>query len=308
MSIRSEAIRIFFTTWAKTGKAPGLLYSRIENHKFPIENRKRHRKLYNGLVFECDLRDHVQQQIYFFGAYEPNEVSLFLSLMEPGATVVDAGANIGFYTFLLGKKVGPEGQVHSFEPVPDNFAALNRHYALNGKPANIRLNSVALWNKAEILQFGLARQHENNSGSFHAGKSDDAIKSVACQAIPLAQYFKEQGLTRLDGIKMDIEGAELFALEGARDLLEKFRPVICLEVCRSNARAFDYTPEKLWEALKPFDYLIYLIGGTRAQSGWISDFTGLDQRNVLLIPKSRARMLREDWDDKAFRKTFLRYR
>ena len=72
----------------------------------------------NGCSMHCDLRQHVDRHIYYLGAYEPVESYLFTRLLQPGMTVIDAGANIGQYTLLAATAVGSRGTVHCFEPVP----------------------------------------------------------------------------------------------------------------------------------------------------------------------------------------------
>ena len=287
---------------------------------------------------DCDLRDHIQQQIYFFGAYEPIDASLFLSLIPVGGVAVDAGANIGFYSLMMAERVGAEGQVHSFEPLPRNFAALQKNVGLNPQILNIRTNAVALWNREEVLKFSIGAQHLFNSGGYSSGKVESPFDAASCPAITLKEYFERNDLTRLDAIKMDIEGAELFALQGMLPLLEKHHPVILLEVSRGTCQAFDYQPDDLWKLLQPLGYKIYQIGSVLSQSGWIPDFSQIDQTNVLLVPDRSGQPEPSKvadgpewpewsecsewpewpkwpkwpkwptWDDKKIRRTFLNYR
>jgi FkbM family methyltransferase len=302
----SALVQRLLVMWAKTGKAPGLLYSFVERHGHEIAGVDRQpRRLANGLILECDLRDHVQQQIYFFGAYEPIEVALFASLIPPGGVAVDAGANVGFYTLMMAEQVGARGQVHAFEPVPDNYERLARHIEINGK-SHVTINPMALWDKNEILELGLPTGHRFNCGAFNA-KSRDGGRVWSCPATTLSRYFEERHLTRLDAIKMDIEGAELFALRGAWDLVARYRPVILLEVCKKTCQRFGYSPDALWMMLKPHGYRIYKVGAVCADSGWLSDFSNITQNNVILVPEEHASRLNETWDDKQIRAHYLKF-
>ena len=74
-----------------------------------------------GLQFELDLADWIQRSIYF-GTYEPLETRLVAAFLKPGMTVVDIGANIGYYTALAASKVGPEGRIYAIEPDARAFA------------------------------------------------------------------------------------------------------------------------------------------------------------------------------------------
>lgn len=299
--------RIALLAWAKSGKAPGFLYPKVEQLGRTESSKKRLRVTSNGLRFECDLRDHIQQKIYFYGAYEPIEVSLLLSMLGPGDVVVDAGANIGFYTLMMAKKVGASGAVHSFEPVASNFKVLGRHVLLNDSPSQIFLNEKALWNESKTLEFKIDANFEFNPGGYSSGKVENPVSIVSCPAVTLADYFAATNINRLDAIKMDIEGAELFALQGAKALLEKFHPTILLEISPITCAGFDYKTEDLWNFLKQFGYRIYKIDSVNKKSKWVENFDGIDQRNVLLIHPSRVDQFDDRWDDKAITKIFLQY-
>lgn len=303
-----ELNRLKYLAWAKTGRAPGYLYSAIEKFGQNLDSPEFHdRKLYNGIVLECDLRDHVQQQIYFFGGYEPIEASLFLSLIQPGDCVLDIGANIGFYTLMLSQKVGENGQVHSFEPVPKNFSKLKKNIQKNGNPKNIHLNQIALWDQEDSIRFSLGSEHEKNCGGFSAGSIDQALETFDCPATTLKKYAEENKIERISAMKMDIEGAELKALTGALAVLEKDRPTVLLEVCSSTCANFGYTTEKLWDLFAPLGYSAYRIGSTNSLSGWIKNFSGISQANVLLMQNEKKNEFITNWDDKVLRRNFLQY-
>lgn len=306
--IANHLVRPAFVLWAKTCIAHGWLYARIQERtgKF-FRNKTYTRTLFNKVKINCDLNDHVQQQIYFFGAYEPIESSLFFDLLSPGNVVVDAGANIGFYTLMMAERVGSNGQVHSFEPVPQTFAKLQANLQLNPQLKNIFLNHKALWNKEEELTFTLSAQQDDNCGAYSASAKSDSIREQKCTATTLVNYFSSSKLQRLDAIKMDIEGAELAALQGALPLIEKHKPIVFLEVFRKACKDFGYSPDALWELFKPLGYKIYLIGDVCERSRWINDFSLLEQSNVLLMPPGAENRIPISWSDKEIRKKYLCY-
>ena len=283
-SLLDALLRSFFLLWARWGRASGILYQAIDRSSKYFSHTLRRRVLYNGIKIDCDLRDHVQQQIYFFGAYEPIESSLFLSLMPEGGTVIDAGANVGFYTLMMANQVGPEGRVFAFEPVPRNFKALVANLELNRPLSQVRAECLALWSREEVLELNLAKDHLNNCGGFSAGSVEGTSEKVRCQAVSLESYFQKESLARWDGLKIDIEGAELFAFKGMFELLKKYEPVILLEICITTCKAFDYHPREILQLLQPLGYRIYRIGVSVDKSGWVSDLEGIVQSNVLLVP------------------------
>jgi FkbM family methyltransferase len=298
--------RLLGAAWARTGVAPGWLYQSLERIGTRFPAGRRVRRMHNGLRMECDLRDHVQRQIYFFGGYEPIETELFTSLLEPGDTVVDAGGNVGFHALMAAERVGPSGAVHTFEPIPENLLILRRHVELNGLSGHVRVIPRALWHRAEKLRFRLGHAHAANAGGYSAATRGESLRELECEAVTLDDHVAAHGIARVAAIKMDIEGAERFALQGAARTLREHRPLIFLEVCRETCAGFGYHPSDLWQPLQPLGYRIYRMGSTRAASGWVPDFGGIEQSNVLLFPDGFARRFNERWDDKAIRRKFAR--
>jgi hypothetical protein len=88
-------------------------------------------------------------------------------------------------------------------------------------------------------------------------------------------------LARVDFVKLDIEGAELPALRGMTNLLATHRPMLLLEVNRSNCESAGYAPEAIAELLQAHGYRFWLVGGSPTESGPRDDFDGIEQRNVL---------------------------
>jgi FkbM family methyltransferase len=305
--LTSWLIRNIAILWAKSDKASGWLYLLLEKHGHHFPQQKRVRQLYNGLKIECDLRDHVQQQIYFFGIYEPIETYLLQSCITEGDVVIDAGANIGIYSLLLSNAVGVTGSVHSFEPVPENFKSLTRNREISGNPKQLKLNNLALWNKLETLEFSLSQEHEFNVGGFTAAKVNQAMRSFSCQTITLDQYVEEQKLSKVSAIKMDIEGAEKFALDGAIKTISKHKPLICMEINPVTCEKMGYSVESLIGFFNALEYNIFQIGSSPETSGWINNFQNLKQCNALFIHKD-SKIIPSFQDSlKSIRRKYLNY-
>ena len=216
VAVRSASVRAAgraaLQAWAGTCTAPGYLYQAMEAYGPSLSDGGRlPSRLPDGSMIECDLRDHVERQMYFLGAYEPIEAYLFTRLVRPGLTVVDAGANVGQYTLLAASGVGPTGAVHCFEPVAANFARLEAHLAAN-RVINVRANRSALWHEPAEVRLGLPADTVGNAGSFSVGSLASSV--VAALAEPLDAYDERMGVGRVDLVKMDIEGAEWAALRG----------------------------------------------------------------------------------------------
>ena len=94
----------------------------------PQQSEPRIVRMAAGFSLHVDLSSKNQRRMYFSGLYEPNVTRLFQTLLTTGDTVIDGGANIGYYSLLGSQCVGEGGAVHAFEPVPSTFRALGREY------------------------------------------------------------------------------------------------------------------------------------------------------------------------------------
>lgn len=165
-----------------------------------------------------DSKDSLRLSIY--GVHEPFETELVKKEIRDGDVVLDIGANIGYYTLIFAKLVGEKGNVFAFEPDPTNFALLKKNVEINGYQ-NVILVQKAVSNKTEKTRLYLS---EDNKADHKIYDAHDGRQSIEIEAIRLDDYFKDYD-GRIDFIKMDIEGAEASALQGALNLLKKNKNV-----------------------------------------------------------------------------------
>ena len=156
--------------------------------------------------------------------FEPSEVKLVKQLVKPGQTVLDVGANIGYYTLLFSRLVQTSGQVVAFEPDPQNAAILHRNLDENGC-GNVSLHQVAVGDRAATTRLFRC----DGNGGMH--RLYDSIccseKYVEVSTVVLDSVLA--ATPRIDFIKMDIEGYEYFALQGMRSILTKHAPTLMTE-------------------------------------------------------------------------------
>jgi FkbM family methyltransferase len=148
--------------------------------------------------------------------YEPFETALFKREIKPGQTVLDIGANIGYYTLIAAKLAGPKGKVYAFEPDPDNFALLKKNVETNGYN-NVVLVNKAVSDKTKTAQLFL---NKTNKGDHRLYDSKDGRPSISVQTIKLDDFFKKLD-KKIHFIKMDIQGSEASALSGMRNLIRR---------------------------------------------------------------------------------------
>ncbi len=147
------------------------------------------------------------------GLWEGEETALALALLEAGETVVDVGANVGYYTIILSRKVGPGGKVYAFEPEPTNFDLLMKGVSANGL-TNVTAEQLALSDSRGSLRLYLASE---NKGDHRIAPAAESRESIEIEAIPLDEYLPPG--TPVNLIKVDTQGAEGVILAGMRRVL-----------------------------------------------------------------------------------------
>lgn len=156
------------------------------------------------------------------GTYEVDILAAFASAIKPGSCIYDVGANVGIFTLLASIKTGPTGKVYAFEPFPRNARYLRRHIELN-QLQNCCVMEVAA-SDAEGIQ-KLSTSCEYSMCRF----SPDGDLAVSCVTLD-ACIYGEKKLRPPNVIKMDVEGAEFFALQGATRALSEYHPSLFIEI------------------------------------------------------------------------------
>ncbi len=154
------------------------------------------------------------------GRFEPEFQAVCARALGPGATGIDVGANIGATALIMAAFAGTAGRVIAVEPGPQSFALLQRNLALNDA------STVTVLNCAVSAEPGRMTFCENSA----FGHLAPGAEGLQVDVKTLDQIVERLGLTRLDLLKIDTEGFEPQVLEGARATLERFRPVIYLEL------------------------------------------------------------------------------
>lgn len=147
--------------------------------------------------------------------FEPFETEIIKREIKPGDVVVDIGANIGYYTLIFARLVGPEGKVYAFEPDPANFELLRANVAANG------YENVVLEQKAVSDRLGETKLHlsPGNMGDHRLYDSKDGRRAILVEVVKLDDYFK-CSKPEIDFIKMDIQGSEPGAFSGMFSIVQ----------------------------------------------------------------------------------------
>lgn len=215
------------------------------------------------LTMFLDLDEHMQSQIYWYGSYNREIAALLRRVLKPGMTVFDVGANIGELTLVSAKLVGPSGTVVSFEPVKRFAEHLEKHVAAN-RFTSVRLVQAGLSDAPGEATIYVSQEVDpdgtRNDGLgtlFPTAQRSQAEQTV--QLMTLDQAASEiKG--RVDLIKIDIEGGEYKALLGGRELLQRDRPDIVLELAEDSCTAAGYRMEDVLNYLGELGYKFWTIG------------------------------------------------
>lgn len=192
----------------------------------------------------------------YSGSFEEKETEYLRRNIQHDWVCFDIGACFGWYSILFSRIVGLAGQVHAFEPVPDNRECLMANLKLN-EASNIKVNPFALGEELSTTKIYVP--FDGVSGSLRAHAKPDDCKIIDIDVSTLDNYVNENDLTRVDFIKADIEGAEFLMLKGAEDTLRKYRPILMLEVQAHSSRLFGYEPEDLFQWLQGIGYRAYYV-------------------------------------------------
>lgn len=196
----------------------------------------------------------IGRDIILKGAWEAEVTSFICPGIVAGMTVLDVGADIGYYTLLFAKRVGEHGRVIAFEPISSAREKVEYNVVLNGY-SNITVSHFALFSKsgATILEdpFQLSRINPAKSSS---GKND-----IEIQMVVFDEYASELDIKRIDLVKIDVEGAELDVLVGMRHSLEKYHPALLIEVHPEHIRHFDHTVDDMVGFLETMKYRIQAV-------------------------------------------------
>ncbi len=200
--------------------------------------------------------------------WEP-ELELVDRVVREGDTVIDIGANYGLWAYYMSRAAGRSGKVWSFEPIP--FTA--RTFRLIARALrftdNVELVNKGCGEKAGRIEFTVPVQSgiAISAGLVHmAGRRDqrpgkevhasfDKTKNVECDVVALDEFLPD--VDRVSLLKCDIEGADLFAMRGAKKLLAKHKPVVVIEITPWFLEGFGLTVNDVYGFFEELGYRCY---------------------------------------------------
>lgn len=202
---------------------------------------------------------------YYPSTYEPAKAAFLRRHATPGATVVDLGAHIGLFSVHLARAVGPSGRVVSVEPAPATAAVLRRTIRCNHVGDIVSVRQAAVWGRSGVAElFETGDVCANASGLVRTARTRG---SVPVATVALDDLVADEGLS-VALVKMDVEGAELEALEAAPGLLSEQGPALAVEVHPVELRSSGRDPREVFDVLVGHGYVVTGADGPLTRAGF----------------------------------------
>lgn len=235
-----------------------------------------------NLKIQLDLDEWIQKQIFFLGFFDEKGILFIKKHLKPGDVFVDIGANIGCYTLLASKIVGKQGKVFAFEPIESVFLRLQYNIKLNNQ-TNIVLEKKAIFENSGTLKLYLASSDNKGRSSILEQDSENGnVENV--DAVSIDDYLANHIIDQLNLIKIDIEGAELYALKGMKNTIRKFRPIILAEVSEDVLKNSTINTNEILDFFNEFNYQQFAID-RRGDIRELSELKDMNYHNYVFFPR-----------------------
>jgi FkbM family methyltransferase len=186
-----------------------------------------------GVTWDLNLAEGIDFAIYLLGGFEVRTLKRYETLIREGDVVLDIGANVGAHTLPLAQLVGKSGRVYAFEPTRYAFTKQLANIALNPELApRISAQQMMLTssNAAELPSAVYSSWPLESAKDLHVDHHGRLMTTEGARPCTLDTFLTENGVTRVDFIKIDVDGNEAAVLRGADATLQKFKPRIMIEL------------------------------------------------------------------------------
>jgi FkbM family methyltransferase len=226
-----------------------------------------HHSLLGGGKMILETKDFVAQRIRCEQAFEPAVRNEIERVAAGGVNVIDIGANIGYYSILASRLIGPAKRVFSFEPQASMVTQLRRNIALNAL-SNVEVFPFALADVPGTVTFHVPPEGLESLGSIYASGRFEVTKTFEVEAQRLDDVMKKLDNPKIGLLKMDAEGAELLILRGATELLSSpHKPVLIFEANEKSCKPFGYSVFDTLHFVHGFGYRLRQID----HEDWIAE-------------------------------------
>lgn len=244
-------------------------------------------RVYGQTIYAHTLDRIVVLYLKKLSLVEVFETDFFRSIIKDGMTVVDIGANLGWYSLIAAGSVGREGKVFAFEPDPENFRLLSKNIIANGYQ-NIKAVNQAVSNKTGEGQLFLC---EENRGDHRIYNPNNERQGIQISTTSLDDFFKDS--PHIDVIKIDVQGAEHFVFSGMGKIIKNNEQLfIMMEFCPEFLKICGSSPKDFLKTIENYGFSIYLINEGKKELELINDQKSVEkclkQKSVNLFLKKTA--------------------
>lgn len=250
----------------------------------------------NRLRLWVDLSDFGVSAGCLKDNWEPAETDFMLSILSPGDTFVDAGANIGWFSILAAHAVGEQGRVHAFEPREDLREKLLQSVRENGFESRCAIHPIALGAEETEIDLAWVPSERNPGHTFMAmGDLPQGTERLSRVRVQPLDSFNIPSPVRM--MKIDVEGSEPQVIAGARELIERDKPILLIEIFPSAMlNLSNISAGELLSGLRKTGYRVFRVssGGIGRELHTGDDGVELgtgEYFNVVALPELDARKL-----------------
>ncbi|MEO7972011.1 MAG: FkbM family methyltransferase [Thermoanaerobaculia bacterium] len=259
--MNSAVVEMLVWIGTRLGKPPG--WERVARTLAPPKRFSKAGDLCvvrDGLLFVAQPTLTLGWNVVMFGTYEPELREIIRTVLSDGGVAVDVGANVGWHTLLMARQVGNAGLVVAVEPNPSVRRRLEAHLDLN-RLSQVRVVPCALGEQQGTTDFWGPPAESLSSGDGHliSAQERDTQGVIQVEVRRFDTVFAELSLSRLDLVKIDVEGFEWPVLKGGAETIARFRPQIVFEFNKEYFSRGGGTTDQLEHFFEEHRYRLFAI-------------------------------------------------
>lgn len=167
---------------------------------------------------------------YFPSDYEKKNFDFLKSCCGEGATILDIGAHIGLFSTIAAKIAGEYGKIFAFEPAPATIPVLHQTIRINELRDCISPVNQAMGKEVGRMTFFVSEDEADNSNSLISYKEDRKLNGVSVEVNTIDNFVMTKKLSKVNFIKIDVEGAEYDTLRGGIEVFKKYKPHVIVAI------------------------------------------------------------------------------
>lgn len=217
-----------------------------------------------SINYELDLNEGIDLALFLFGSFEPDVVGYYSRVLGNGSVAIDVGANVGAHTLRMAELCGNSGMVIAVEPTAWAFKKLMKNIALNPllRP-HIRAMQAFLGSSSDRslpLEVCSSWPMNVSSNSKEARSEGRPYSTAGAIQTSLDELVYQNGMPKVDFLKVDVDGNEIDVLAGASETLRRFKPALVIELAPYVYPDGDKGVLKILQMLADVGYLVVRIG------------------------------------------------